>query len=56
LMLNSDKAKTKLGWCCRWDFDHAVSNTVLWYKRVHEGEDPITVTEEQLAAFLEAGK
>jgi CDP-glucose 4,6-dehydratase len=54
LMLNSDKAKTKLNWRCRWDFDHAVRHTVLWYKRVHEGEDPVVVTESHLAAFLEA--
>lgn len=52
LMLNSDKAKSELGWRVHWDFTAAVSNTVSWYKRVHDGEDPIAVTDEQLDAFV----
>ncbi len=51
LMLNNDKAKTKLNWSAKWDFDQAVGKTVSWYKRVHIGEDPIAVTEEQLAEY-----
>ena len=51
-MLNSDKAKSKLGWRVHWDFQAAVTHTVSWYKRVHEGEDPITVTDEQIDAFV----
>ena len=56
LMLNSDKAKSMLDWRCRWDFNDAVTHTTLWYKRVQDGEDPITVTEDQLAMYLEAGQ
>ena len=52
LMLNSDKAKSELGWRVHWDFEAAVTNTVTWYKRVHDGEDPIAVTDEQLDAFV----
>lgn len=52
LMLNSDKAKSELGWRVHWNFHAAVSNTVSWYKRVHDGEDPIKVTDEQLDAFV----
>jgi len=52
LMLNSDKAKSELGWRVHWDFEAAVINTVSWYKRVHDGEDPIAVTDEQLDAFV----
>ncbi len=52
LMLNIDKAKTKLDWHPQWDFNEAVAYTVDWYKRVHEGEDPIAVTESQLADYL----
>ena len=52
LMLNSDKAKSKLGWRVHWDFKTAVTNTVSWYKRVHDGEDPIAVTDEHIDAFV----
>lgn len=52
LMLNSDKAKSELGWRVHWDFEAAVTNTVSWYKRVHDGEDPVKVTNEQLDAFV----
>lgn len=52
LMLNSDKAKSNLGWRVHWDFTAAVTNTVSWYKRVHDGEDPIFVTDEQIEAFV----
>ena len=53
LMLNSDKAKTELGWRPQWDFDTSVTKTVEWYKRVHDGEDARSVTEEHLRAFTE---
>jgi CDP-glucose 4,6-dehydratase len=56
LMLNIDKAKTKLHWAPRWNFEQAVEKTVIWYKRVHEGEDPLKVTEEQLADYLAGAK
>lgn len=52
LMLSSDKAKSQLAWRCRWDFEEAVTNTVLWYERVQNGEDPIAVTEEQLGRYV----
>jgi len=54
LMLNSDKAKSKLGWRVHWDFTAAVTHTVSWYKRVNDGEDPIKVTDEQLDQFVGA--
>ncbi|MDV7340820.1 CDP-glucose 4,6-dehydratase [Terasakiella sp. A23] len=56
LMLNIDKAKTKVNWHPQWDFEEAVEKTVSWYKRVDEGEDPIAVTEEQLATYLDGAK
>jgi CDP-glucose 4,6-dehydratase len=56
LMLNSDKAKTKLGWRPQWNFEEAVRNTVLWYEKVNQGDDPVAVTEQQLATYLKAGK
>lgn len=52
LMLDSNKAKCELDWHPRWDFDHAVTFTVEWYKRVHEGEDPQAVTDEQIVRYM----
>ena len=52
LMLNSDKAKTELGWRVHWDYEAAITQTVSWYKRVHDGEDPIQVTDEQMDKFV----
>ena len=54
LMLNSDKAKTELGWRAHWNFADAVGHTIEWYKRVHDGEDPVAVTDEQLNDFVGA--
>lgn len=56
LMLNIDKAKTKVNWHPQWDFEQAVEKTVSWYKRVDEGEDPIAVTEDHLAAYVAGAK
>jgi len=56
LMLNIDKAKSILGWRPHWDFESAVTNTIQWYKRVHKGEDPIVVTEEQLIDYTDGAK
>ncbi|MGE5515467.1 MAG: CDP-glucose 4,6-dehydratase [Bacteroidota bacterium] len=52
LMLSNDKAKTLLGWRPRWSFEQAAAETLLWYKRVAEGEDPLAVTNQQIAAYM----
>lgn len=53
LHLNCDKAHQVLGWYPRWDFEKTVRQTALWYKRVNEGEDPKTVTRQQIMEFME---
>lgn len=51
LALDSAKAHRELGWRNRLGFRDAVTWTVDWYRRVHDGEDPLSVTQEQIAAF-----
>jgi len=51
LMLSSDKAKSNLGWRPRWNFETALNKTVIWYKQVSEGVDPLTITRRQIEEF-----
>ncbi len=52
LMLDSQKARTQLGWHPQWDCEHAVRHTVQWYKAVGEGADPRQITDQQTAAYV----
>lgn len=54
LMLNIDKAKQKLGWAPRWDFETAVSKTMQWYRQTHEGANPVDLSLAQIAEFTRA--
>lgn len=54
LMLNIDKARDRLNWHPKWDFETAIEKTMLWYKEVHAGDDPLKITRAQIAEF-EAG-
>lgn len=56
LMLSNDKAKTKLNWRARWDFETSVTKTTQWYKEVLGGADPVAVTLRQLEEYTEARK
>jgi len=51
LMIDAAKAKIRLGWRPRWNFDQAVANTVNWYRQVHDGADPLAVTRAQIADY-----
>ncbi|OBJ50233.1 CDP-glucose 4,6-dehydratase [Mycobacterium sp. 1423905.2] len=51
LALDSSKAHRELAWRNRLGFRDAVAWTVDWYRRVHAGEDPLAVTQQQIAAF-----
>jgi CDP-glucose 4,6-dehydratase len=48
LRLNADLAGDLLGWRPRWDFERAVTETIDWYRQVHEGADPIALTQNQI--------
>ena len=53
-LLNLDirKARKILGWKPRWNFAETVKNTVLWYKAVDDGENPMAITNRQIAEYL----
>lgn len=51
LTLTSEKAKARLGWHSRLDFEQAVAQTVMWYKRIYEGCDPIQVTDSDIEQY-----
>lgn len=53
LQLSSDKAKGVLGWRPTWSFDECIAHTVGWYRQVHDGADPVAVTEAQINDFME---
>jgi CDP-glucose 4,6-dehydratase len=51
LMLNSDKARTKLGWSDKLSFEESVKWTIDWYKNVHDGNDPLEETLKNIKSF-----
>ena len=53
LQLNTDKAQIKLGWKPHWNVHQSVSETVAWYKAVHEGQTEVDVTRRQIDAYME---
>ena len=50
LRLNAELARDLLGWRARWSFEQAVTYTIDWYRQVHEGADPIALTQSQILA------
>jgi len=51
LALDTSKTQRGLGWKSRLGFRDAVAWTVDWERRVHEGADALTVTQDQIAEF-----
>ena len=51
LLLNSDKARTKLGWYDKLNFEESVSWTMNWYKNVQSGNDPLEETLRNIREF-----
>ncbi|MBV9348760.1 MAG: CDP-glucose 4,6-dehydratase, partial [Pseudolabrys sp.] len=54
LKLDSNKARTKLGWKPRFDFEDAVARTVEWYKVYAERRDMRDFTLKQIGAYQAA--
>jgi CDP-glucose 4,6-dehydratase len=54
LQLNCQKAHDLLHWSPRWDFERTVSETTEWYQRTSLGEEPRTVTLEQITRYEES--
>ncbi|MAP49202.1 MAG: CDP-glucose 4,6-dehydratase [Oceanicaulis sp.] len=51
LRLNAELALDLLEWRPRWSFERAVTETIDWYHQVHEGVDPVTLTQNQILAY-----
>ena len=52
LQLNSEKAKSILGWKPRWDFGKAVSETIQWYKNYYcSKQKMLDVTLDQISEY-----
>jgi len=52
LLLDSSKARERLGWCDKLDFEHSIQMTVEWYKQ-SVTKNPLEVTMNQVRSFLE---
>lgn len=51
LTLSIELARTTLGWAPRWKLKEAVARTIQWYRCVHDGADPVSLTNNQITAF-----
>lgn len=51
LVLNSDKARSHLGWTDKLNFAESIRWTVDWYKNVLNGSDPLVESRENIVAF-----
>ena len=52
LQLNSEKAKSILGWKPRWDFGKAVSETIQWYKNYYSNNQKmLDLTLDQINEY-----
>ncbi len=51
LMVDSTKARTRLGWRPRLGLDRALDWTVDWYRRAHAGENAWALMEEQIGRY-----
>lgn len=51
LMLNSNKARTELGWTDKLSFEQSVEWTINWYKNVNAGKDPLEETLKNIREF-----
>jgi CDP-glucose 4,6-dehydratase len=51
LKLNSNKAKSKLGWQPKWNLDRSLRHTVVWYKSFYEKKDMFSITLKQIENY-----
>lgn len=51
LLLDSDKAKTYLGWSPRWDLKQAIDATISWYKHWQEMGDMLAFSQAQIKNY-----
>ena len=51
LVLNSNKARTELGWSDKLSFEESVEWTINFYKSVFEGSSPLEEIHRNIRAF-----
>jgi len=51
LSLDIERARSDLHYAPRWGFDHAVEQTIKWYRAVQQGESPNAISRAQINAF-----
>ncbi|PWK59649.1 CDP-glucose 4,6-dehydratase [Roseicyclus mahoneyensis] len=51
LALSIELARATLGWAPRWGLEDAVARSIEWYRGLHEGADPVALTDAQITAF-----
>jgi CDP-glucose 4,6-dehydratase len=51
LILNSNKARTNLGWSDKLSFEETIEWTTNWYKNVNSGKDPLEETLKNIRDF-----
>jgi CDP-glucose 4,6-dehydratase len=51
LILNSNKARTNLGWSDKLSFEETIEWTTNWYKNVNSGKDPLDETLKNIRDF-----
>ncbi len=51
LLLNADKARTKLGWSDKLSFEESIGWTINWYKNIENGSDALKETIANIRAF-----
>lgn len=53
LSLTIQKAKQKLDWSPRWDFEVSVSKTMQWYKMYNEGVSACELVSQQISEYID---
>jgi len=51
LLLDSSKARERLGWTPRWNLAEGLNATIAWYAALHGSADMREVSPEQISAF-----
>jgi CDP-glucose 4,6-dehydratase len=54
LRIDSSRARASLGWRSRWTMRRAVEQAVRWHRAQADGQDVLSVTRDQIAAYEES--
>lgn len=52
LHLNCDKAHQLMRWQPKWNVERAIAETVVWYRRVHEGHGVLEISSKQILEYM----